>query len=125
MEVSRPRRFGAPGGFKEGVVGVIQLVQHFQRQAQIEIGFPGVGVGVAPGLLFDGRLLVGDPLRIIRALKIDLKVNGTLEPLDRLENQLPAFPEGSCLQQLILLLRRHVEELAEHSRVLIDRLDAL
>ncbi len=76
-------------------------------------------------LLFDGRLLVGDPLRIIRALKIDLKVNGTLEPLDRLENQLPAFPEGSCLQQLILLLRRHVEELAEDRRVFVHRLEVL
>ena len=55
VEIRRSRRFGAPGGFEESVAGFGQLVQQLQGQAQIEIRFPGVGVGVAPGLFFDRR----------------------------------------------------------------------
>ena len=53
MQVGRAGCLGTPGGLEERVIGLGQLFQHLQRKSQIEVGFTGVGIGIAPGLLAD------------------------------------------------------------------------
>ena len=56
MVEGSPCGFSAPSGLEKRVVGVRQPVQQLLRQAQVEIRFSGVGIGVPPGLLADGGL---------------------------------------------------------------------
>ena len=51
----RACRLRTPGRFEECVIRFRQLLQRFQREPQVEVRFPGIRVGVAPGLLADGR----------------------------------------------------------------------
>ena len=55
--------FGAPGGFVKGVKGFPLLAGGLQSQAQVEPALPGVGIGILPRLLCDGRPEIGQARR--------------------------------------------------------------
>ena len=46
--------FSTPDSFVEGIEGFLRPAQHFQGEAQVIVCFPGVGIGVPPGLFSDG-----------------------------------------------------------------------